>query len=304
MPAFAAAGVFQHVLCQPFQAVVFRLQAVGVDGAQRFPAAAGAPQIFQRITQCGAVGGGQAVHLQHHVVVVSHFFQAVGRVGFLVFRHAHPLDGCCILPVFPGQPSAYPFQVVVYVLPGGFIVIRQPHVFVGQGQRKTALVKVGVQQLYQQPRRSFPVTLLLGQAAGKLLLAAGACPVFPLSDPAKIYLGIAITADCFLLSDVLLSGSFHAVHFFSFFWGRMDLEITPIQAAQTAPPRTVWRQPFTAAQPRAIIISKLCPVLRKPPPWFKGCGFGSRLGFFCRAAHQAVVNDCSFCFNNASLDRG
>ena len=224
MPAFAAAGVFQHVLGQPFQAVVFRLQAVSVHGAQRFPAAAGAPQIFQRITQGGAVGGGQAVHLQHHVVMVSHFFQAVGRVGFLVFRHAHPLDGGGILPVLPGQPSAHPFQVVVHVLPGRFIVIRQPHVFVGQGNGKAPLVEICVQQLYQQPRRSFPVALLLGKAAGKLLFSAGACPVFPLSDPAKIYLGITIAADCFLLTDVLLSGRFHAVHLFSFCGGEWTLK--------------------------------------------------------------------------------
>ena len=30
--------------------------------------------------------------------------------------------------------------------------------------------------------------------------------------------------DCFLLSDVLLSGSFHAVHFFSFFGGEWTLK--------------------------------------------------------------------------------
>ena len=32
--------------------------------------------------------------------------------------------------------------------------------------------------------------------------------------------------------------------------------------------------------------------------------FGSRLGFFCRAAHQAVVDDCGFCFDNAAADNG
>lgn len=57
----------------------------------------------------------------------------------------------------------------------------------------------------------------------------------------------------------------------------MDLEITPIQAAHTAPPLG----PFGGSSLRLrshmlYIIGKLCPVLRKPPPWFKGRGFGSR----------------------------
>ena len=50
------------------------------------------------------------------------------------------------------------------------------------------------------------------------------------------------------------------------------------------------------------IIGKLCPVLRKPPPWFKGCGFGSCLGFFCRAAHQAVVDALEFCPDDKQAD--
>lgn len=55
----------------------------------------------------------------------------------------------------------------------------------------------------------------------------------------------------------------------------MDLEITPIQAAHTAPPLG----PFGGSSLRLrshmlYIIGKLCPVLRKPPPWFKGRGFG------------------------------
>lgn len=84
----------------------------------------------------------------------------------------------------------------------------------------------------------------------------------------------------------------------------MDLEITPIQATHTAPLGPFGGSSLRLRSHMLYIIGKLCPVLRKPPPWFKGCGFGSRLGFFCRAAHQAVVDDCGFYFDNAAADNG
>lgn len=88
---------------------MLRLQAVGVYSSQRFAVAvgAGAPQVFQRITQGGALFRGQAIHLQHHVVVIAHLFQPVGWVSFLILGHAYPLQLAGVRPFLLFQPSAY-----------------------------------------------------------------------------------------------------------------------------------------------------------------------------------------------------